>query len=138
MISETKLKALATRDLQARNPDDSTSMGLLHPPTLVKVITKKELNQRMKSGEDLQIVNVLNPEKYVLGFIKGSKKIPLAELDARSGELNKLKPVVTYCSGVECGTSARAAEILAEKGFDVSVYEGGIKEWKLASFAVEA
>jgi len=138
MISGTKLKASAVPDLQISRPDDSTSMGLLNPPTLVKVITKKELNERMKSGEKLQILNVLNPEKYALGFIKGSKKIPLNQLEARSDELNKLRPVITYCSGVECNASTLAAEMLAEKGFDVSVYEGGIKEWKMASFTVES
>jgi hypothetical protein len=39
-------------------------------------MSKEELTKRLKRGEDIQIVNVLSPEYYNLGFIKGSKRIP--------------------------------------------------------------
>lgn len=103
-----------------------------------KVISKDALNKKIKAGEPVQIVNVLDPENYALGIIKGSKKIPLNELDARFNELDKSKPVVTYCASRECRASKAAAEKLAAKGFDVKVYEGGIKEWKRARLLMEA
>lgn len=104
----------------------------------VKLITKEQLNKKMQANESVQIVNVLDPQYYNLGFIKGSKRIPLDQLDGRLGELDKLKEVVTYCASSECHASKNAAKLLAGKGFRVSAYEGGIKEWKVAGLPTEA
>lgn len=103
----------------------------------VKVVTKDALNEKIKKGEPFQLLNVLDPQYYSLGAIKGSMKIPLAELEKRSSELDKSKEIVTYCADTSCSASRKAAEMLAEKGFKVSVYEGGIKEWAAANLPVE-
>ncbi len=100
----------------------------------VKTITKEELSKKLGS---VQVVNVLDPEWYKLGLIKGSKKIPLAELDKRAKELDRSKEVVTYCASYACNASSEAAKQLAAKGFAVSAYEGGIKEWAEAGLPVE-
>jgi rhodanese-related sulfurtransferase len=107
------------------------------PKTDVKVIAKEELNSKIKHGDHVQIVNVLDPEHYALGVIKGSKKIPFAELETRLGELDKNVEVVTYCASVDCDKSRKAATLLAEKGFKVRAYEGGAKEWKAAGLPIE-
>ncbi|MBI4436060.1 MAG: rhodanese-like domain-containing protein [Candidatus Omnitrophica bacterium] len=102
-----------------------------------KAITKEKLWQKLKRGEEVQVVNVLDSNGYTLGLIKGSKKIPLAELDQRIDELDKSKEVVTYCAGYACSTSKIAAEKLTAKGFKVKAYEGGIIEWKEAGLPIE-
>jgi rhodanese-related sulfurtransferase len=107
-------------------------------PFAVKGITMDALNAKMKAGESFQLLNVLDPQYYNLGVIKGSRKIPLAELERRSRELDKSKEVVTYCADTSCSASRKAAELLAAKGFKVSAYEGGIKEWVAAKLPVEA
>ena len=104
----------------------------------VKTITKEELSRKLATGEPVQVVNVLSPDYYKLGIIKGSKKIPLDELDGRIGELDKTKEVVTYCANYMCTASRQAARDLAAKGFNVRAYEGGIEEWKKAGLPVEA
>ena len=103
----------------------------------VNTISKEDLSRKLKSGEEVQVVNVLNPEHYHLGFIKGSKKIPLDQLDQRINELDKNKEVVTYCASYECPASSKAAEKLAARGFNVRAYEGGIKEWSQANLPKE-
>ena len=103
----------------------------------VKTITKEELSEQVKSGVPVQIVNVLSPNSYKLGMIKGSKKIPLNELEKRLGELDKTQLVVTYCASYRCGASAEAAHKLTGLGYNVRAYEGGIKEWKEAGLPVE-
>lgn len=103
----------------------------------VKFITKEELRGKLKRGEPVQVVNVLEPQHYSLGSIKGSWKIPLSRLARRVAELDKTKDVVTYCAGYECHASHEAAELLAEKGFKVRVYPGGIIEWKEAGLPIE-
>ena len=103
-----------------------------------KVITKEELKKKIQEGAGVQVVNVLDPKWYELGAIKGSKKIPLKELEKRAGkELDKSKEVVTYCASYECNASREAAQKLAAMGFKVSAYEGGIKEWKESGLPVE-
>lgn len=103
----------------------------------VKVITKDALNAMMAKGEPFQLVNVLDPQFYTLGVIKGSLKIPLAELEKRSSELDKSKEIVTYCADASCSASRKAAQLLAGKGFKAGAYEGGIKEWSTAKLPVE-
>jgi ArsR family transcriptional regulator len=105
--------------------------------TAVKTINKEDLLQKVQKGEAVQIVNVLDPEYYVLGVIPESQKIPLAHLEQRLGELDRSKEVITYCASHECTASSRAAKILAESGFNVKAYEGGIKEWTEAGYPVE-
>ena len=99
-----------------------------------QTITKDELKQHLSS---VQVVNVLDPKHYGEGMIQGSKKIPLAELERRLGELDKTRPVVTYCYSPECDASSKAAVLLAGKGFTVRAYEGGITEWKAAGLPTE-
>lgn len=103
----------------------------------VRIITKEDLFQKIKNEASVQVVNVLDPKYYNLGSIKGSKKIPLEQLNTRSRELDKSREVITYCASYECPASAKAAEILTAQGFNVSAYEGGIKEWKEAGLPVE-
>ncbi len=102
----------------------------------VKTITKEQLKRKLDQGA-VQVVNVLDPKWYELGIIQGSKKIPLKELDQRIKELDKSKEVVTYCASYECSASSEAARKLEAKGFQVSAYEGGIKEWKEAGYPTE-
>ncbi len=97
-----------------------------------QTITKEELLAKIKVNQRVQIVNVLSPDHYTKGFIKGSIKIPLDQLDQRMSELDKSIDVVTYCASSECNASMKAAQKLAAKGFMVKAYEGGIKEWSQA------
>ena len=103
----------------------------------VDTITKEELAAKIKNNKQIQIVNVLSPEHYNLGSIKGSRKIPLTELDKRFNELDKKKEIITYCASYDCPASGQAAEKLASLGFNVRAYEGGIKEWKQAGLPTE-
>jgi rhodanese-related sulfurtransferase len=105
--------------------------------TAVQTISKEQLFQKMQRGEPVQIVNVLDPEYYKLGVIKGSKKIPLDQLDNRLSELDKKREVVTYCANTKCTASRMAAEKLSAAGFDVKAYEGGAQEWVESKLPVE-
>ncbi len=103
----------------------------------IRTITKEELAEKIKNVQPVQIVNVLDPKQYNLGLIKGSKKIPLDQLDSRLGELDRNIEVVTYCASYDCPASHKAAEKLFTRGFRVSAYEGGITEWKEAGLPME-
>ena len=82
-----------------------------------------------RGADAYQLLDVRQPKEYEEGHLAGAKLIPLKELPARLGELEKEKPVIVYCA--IGGRSKAAAQLLAGKDF-ASVYNmaGGIKAWQ--------
>jgi len=80
-----------------------------------------------KKGEFL-LVDVRQPEEYETGHIPGAMLIPLGELEARQGELDRNKNIITYCRS---GRRSMAAAIaLCGLGFEgVQHLDGGILDW---------
>jgi sulfur-carrier protein adenylyltransferase/sulfurtransferase len=87
-----------------------------------------ELKALMDQGEEIEILDVRNPEEYEIARIPGSKLIPLPELTARMNELDQTRDLVVHClAGVR---SARAVDQLLHAGFRrVRNLKGGIKAW---------
>lgn len=83
------------------------------------------------------VLDVRTPDKFEAGHIPGALNIPMADLTARLAELPKDKAIVVYCSNITCWLSAKAALQLAEKGFTVQRFFGGMEEWSKAGFPVE-
>ncbi len=79
----------------------------------------------------VQIVDVREAAEWddALGHIQGAKPIPLAALTARTGELDRDRPVVTVCrSGAR---SAQAVVLLTAAGFSQAVnLAGGMLRWR--------
>jgi phage shock protein E len=71
----------------------------------------------------------------VAGHVKGAKNIPLADLPRYISKLSKDKRIVTYCMMKHPGDSRgeKAAQLLREQGFEVSVLEGGLPAYERAS-----
>lgn len=93
-----------------------------------------ELDERRASTE-IQIVDVRNQAESALGTIPGARRIPLAELRDRAGELALDKPIVVYCAGGY--RSSIAASLLRSLGAtDVSDLIGGFGAWLTATRAL--
>jgi sulfur dioxygenase len=86
----------------------------------------------------VQLVDVREPGEFAgpLGHLRDSQVIPMAELPARIGELDRSRPVVTVCrSGTR---SAQAAVLLDKAGFkQVANLAGGMLRWRAAGYPVE-
>jgi phage shock protein E len=68
-------------------------------------------------AEGATLLDVRTPGEFGGSHLPGAKNIPVDELEARVAELDKARPVVTYCAaGVR---SARAASLLRTQGFAV-------------------
>ncbi len=81
-----------------------------------------------RSAGDFELLDVRQPKEYKQSHIPGSRLIPLGELPARLGELDRRKPVIAYCA--VGGRSKAAAQFLAGQGFsEVYNLAGGIKAW---------
>lgn len=91
-------------------------------------IDAPSLDRLLRSGDsDVQLIDVREQWEAQIASLPGSLLIPLGELPGRVGELDRSRPVVTYChSGVR---SAEAARFLTEQGFTATSLHGGINAW---------
>jgi len=85
-----------------------------------------------------QIVDVREPGEFdgPLGRLPGARLIPLGELEARTHELSRDRPVVTVCrSGAR---SAQASLMLRKAGFErVANLAGGLLRWRAQQLPLE-
>lgn len=91
-------------------------------------ITAVALKARIDRGERPFILDVRNPEEIAICRIAGSTVIPLPELPARMGELDRDVPMVVHCKSGK--RSAQAIETLRKAGFTrLTNLTGGILTW---------
>lgn len=92
-------------------------------------ISPAEALEQHRTG-GLVLVDVREPVELRQARIKGARHIPLGELDARLGELDRATPVAFVCqSGVR---SARATKAAAKAGLDAVNVSGGVSAWSRA------
>ncbi|MBK8466535.1 MAG: hypothetical protein IPL32_11945 [Chloracidobacterium sp.] len=92
-------------------------------------ITASELKTRMDAGEDIQLIDVRQPDEYAFAKIEGAKLIPLGEIMSRMNELDENRETVIHCK--MGGRSARAIEAIRQSGYKGSLMNlvGGITAW---------
>lgn len=92
-------------------------------------ITATELKQRLDKGEDIQIIDVREPNEYAVARIPNSKHIPLGQVINRMSEIDPARNTVVHCK--MGGRSARAIEALTSAGFQgkLTNLKGGITAW---------
>mgnify|MGYP001290623127 CR=1 FL=1 len=86
----------------------------------------------------VQVVDVREPAEWndALGHIRGARLVPMAELAARSAEIDRDRPVVVVCrSGTR---SAQACQLLQKAGYaQVANLAGGMLRWRAQGHPVE-
>lgn len=92
-------------------------------------ITATELKKRLDAGEDIQIIDVRQPDEFAFAKIEGTKLIPLGEVISRMNEIDDSKETVVHCK--MGGRSAKAIEALQNAGFKGNLINlrGGITAW---------
>ena len=97
----------------------------------------KELNQMIERGEDINIIDVRQPEDYAISHIPGAINLPRERWDTFSG-LTKDKVNVVYCYSETSHLAASAAWHFADHGFPVMELEGGFDAWRQYDLPVES
>lgn len=89
-----------------------------------------QVDELYRRRNDIQLVDVREPEEWHAGRIEGARHIPMAEVPSRLAELDRTQPVVTVCrSGHRSG---QAAEFLRQQGYAAENAEGGMQAWQQA------
>ncbi|WP_338754595.1 FAD-dependent oxidoreductase [Bacillus sp. FJAT-52991] len=105
------------------------------PINMLGYVAGNIVNGELKAAHVLQIdeviakggtvIDVREPLEREMGYIKGSKNIPLGELKMRLKEIPKDQPVYVSCQVGQRGYLA--SNLLKEHGFDVYNVSGGYK-----------
>ena len=92
-------------------------------------ISPEEAQKRLKSGEDVILLDVRTPGEYAENHIPGSVLIPVDELEkcAETELPDKSKVLFVYCRSGNRSTAA--SNILTELGYKKVYNLGGIIDW---------
>ena len=95
----------------------------------MREITATELKQKLDNGEDVQIIDVREPNEYAVARIPNSTHIPLGQVVNRMSEIDPARETVVHCK--LGGRSAKAIEALTRAGFQgkLANLKGGITAW---------
>ena len=96
---------------------------------MIEEISATDLKRRLDAGDDIQLIDVRQPEEWAFAKIEGAKLIPLGEIMNRRDEIDETRETVIHCkAGMR---SARAVQALQQSGFkgDLKNLKGGITAW---------
>ena len=92
-----------------------------------------EAVQMCKDGA--RLVDVRTDAERRLASPKKSSHIPVQQISARCGELNKKHPVIAVCA--HGPRARRACNVLRKQGFDAYWLAGGVNAWQNAGGQVK-
>jgi rhodanese-related sulfurtransferase len=93
-----------------------------------KEVSRDEAQKLIDEGA--QVIDVRTDHEWEAGRIAGATHLPLDELNERSNEIDKDRPVLLYCRGGNRSTMAAAA--LTDAGYDAAKLSEGIVGWEEA------
>ena len=92
------------------------------------IIDPVEVKKKQDKGDKFLLLDVREPHEYQIARIPGSTLIPLGQLPARLGELDKNAEIVAHCK--MGGRSQQAVDLMKQHGFaNVRNMTGGIAAW---------
>ncbi len=98
--------------------------------------TVAELYEKIKNGDDLQIVDVRETSEYEGERIKGAISAPLSRFKESSERIDKNRHSYIICQSGK--RAEKYAKQLLENGYEnISVTKGGMKSWIDAGYPIE-
>jgi rhodanese-related sulfurtransferase len=92
-------------------------------------ISPRELSDRLRRGDDIDLIDVREPHEWDIARIQGARLIPLGSLTEALASLDSAREIVVHCKGGV--RSAKAVRQLRAAGFErVSNLAGGITRWR--------
>ena len=100
-------------------------------------VTNEELRRRLRSKDDVVVLDVRPSREYEAGHIAGAVSLPVTELRRRLKELPKNKEIVAYCRGPYCAFADEAVRYLSKRGYKARRLRDGLPDWAAAGLPVE-
>ncbi len=114
---------------------DKAPPAAAEAPQIDPNLSVSQAAELLKSGPQVQLIDVRTASEWANGYIPGAKHIPVDDIPSRMSEIDKGKTVVLYCAAG--GRSHRALEMLKAAGFrDVRHLADGISGWKAAGMTI--
>ncbi|GKQ97904.1 rhodanese-like domain-containing protein [Aeromonas hydrophila] len=89
-----------------------------------------DLNEVIKAGENVIVLDVRQASSYHKKHIKGAVNYPHKNITADNiSDFNEHVLYVTYCDGVGCNAATNGALKLAKLGLNVKELIGGLSWW---------
>jgi rhodanese-related sulfurtransferase len=129
----------AVRDVAARHVAEVSVLAeeYLGDRGDVEQVSSTELAERVARGE-VVVLDVRPEAEYRAGHIADARSVPIAELEARVGELPAQREVIAYCRGPYCVYADDAVRILRARGVPARRLDVGFPEWQRAGLPIEA
>lgn len=97
-----------------------------------------DLMDAIKRGEKIIVIDARSKEAYEKEHIIGAINLPHREMNLESTKkLDKAAIIVTYCDGIGCNASTKAAYNMSKMNFNVRELIGGINWWKQDGYKTE-
>ncbi|HXC25410.1 MAG TPA: ThiF family adenylyltransferase, partial [Gemmatimonadaceae bacterium] len=97
-------------------------------PAEIQDITPRALHDRLKRGDDIDLVDVREPFEWEIGHVAGARLVPLGTIPEALSTFDPSREIALYCKGGV--RSRKAAAALIDAGFTrVLNVEGGILRW---------
>jgi len=92
----------------------------------------------INNSNEIMVIDARTQEAYAQGHLPGAINLPWREIDSSATTaMPKDKVLVTYCDGIHCNASTKAAMRLAALGFRVKEMLDGLQGWKREGYPVE-
>lgn len=95
---------------------------------MFQTISMKQLETYLESRLDFTLLDVRDRCEFAGGHLMGAVNIPLEELEIRTGEISRDRPVIVYCA--HGSKSLMAARFLDRMGFCVAAAAGGLSYYR--------
>lgn len=90
-----------------------------------------DLSVALKKQENIIVIDARAATAFNKEHIPTAISLPHATMSARTtSNLDKTALIVTYCDGIGCNASTKAALAMAKLGFRVKELMGGLDWWK--------
>lgn len=104
-------------------------------------ITKEQLRELLETGQDVLVLDLMNPEFYAEKHIAGAANAPIYEVNfpeyVTKLTEDKNRRIVIYDDNTKPYAREDAVAKLANLGFKkIEIFEGGLREWQAAGYPV--
>ncbi len=138
-MTTTTLKAKASSRVLETSPADPKAANNHFQSRLAFETDPSDVYTDLQNGETGFIVlDARTIESYSKGHVPGAISFPYRKIDSTTvSPLPRNKVIVTYCDGVYCNASTKAAARLTALGFRAKEMLTGMEGWKQEGYPVE-